>query len=121
MLDPLSYAIIAACFAYAAWSLYAVARNQIPREPHVIGAGVIEVLLIVQLVVAIVMMFVDGRPDDLAIFIAYLLFVLLVVPLALLWALAEKSRWGTMVLVIAALVVPVLILRLGQIWEGTGA
>jgi hypothetical protein len=121
MLEPLSYAIIAACFGYAAWSLYAVARNRIPREPHVIGAGVIEVLLIVQLIVAIAMMFVEGRPDDLATFIAYLVFVLLVIPLALFWALAEKSRWGTMVLVIATLVVPVLVLRLGQIWEGTGA
>ena len=121
MFDPLSYAIIAACLAYAAWSLYAVIRNRIPREPHVIGAGVIELLLVLQLVVAIVMMIVEGTPDQTALFVAYLAFTAVVVPVALIWALAEKSRWGTMVLVIAALVVPVLVLRLGQIWEGTGA
>jgi len=120
VLEPVSYAIIVVCFAYAAWSLFAAALNQIPREPHVIGAGVIELLLVVQLVVAIVMMFVDGRPDEFAVFIAYLLVVLIVLPLGLFWALAEKSRWGTMVLVFAALVIPVLVLRLEQIWEATG-
>lgn len=120
MFDPLSYVIILACFAYAAWSLIAVVFNKIPREAHVIGAGVIEILLIAQLIVAIILMLVEGRPDDLAIFIAYLVFILIVVPGALFWALAEKSRWGTMVLVIAALVVPILVLRLEQIWEGIG-
>jgi hypothetical protein len=32
------------------------------------------------------------------------------------WALGERSRAGTAVLVVAGIVVPVLVLRLDQIW-----
>jgi hypothetical protein len=120
VLDPVAYVVIAAALGYAAWCLYAVVRNQIPREPHVIGAGVVEVLLLIQLIIAIMMMIVDGRPDQLAVFIAYLIFALLVLPLGLFWALAEKSRWGTTVLAVAALLVPVMVVRLQQLWEGVG-
>jgi hypothetical protein len=41
-----------------------------------------------------------------------------IVPVAALWALAERSRWGPGVLVIGCLAVPVMILRLGQVWHG---
>jgi hypothetical protein len=120
VLDPVVYVVNAAALGYAAWCLYAVIRNQIPREPHVIGAGVVELLLLVMLVVAIVMLIVEGRPDQFGVFIAYLVFALIVIPIGLFWALAEKSRWGTTVLMIAALIVPVLVVRLQQIWEGVG-
>lgn len=119
MIDLVAYVVIAAALAYAAWCLYALVRNQVPREPHVIGAGVVELLLLVQLVVVIVMLVVDGAPDELGVFIAYLVVSLLVVPLGLLWALAEKSRWGTGVLFVATLAVPVIVVRLQQIWENT--
>ena len=121
MLDVVAYAVIAVSLAYAAWCLYAVVRNQIPREPHVIGAGIVEVLLLVQLIVAVIMLAVEGAPDQLGVFIAYLVVSLLVLPLGLFWALAEKSRWGTAVLMVAALSVPVIVLRLQQLWDGVGA
>lgn len=120
MVDPVAYLVIAASLAYAVWCLYAVIRNQTPREPHVIGAGVVELLLLVQLIVAIIMLAVEGAPDDLGVFIAYLVVSLVVVPLGLFWALAEKSRWGTGVLLVATLAVPVIVVRLQQIWAGTG-
>lgn len=118
MVDVLVYPIIAASFAYAAWALWAVVRNQSPREWFVIGAGVVELLLLVQSVVAIVIMIVDDGPDETALFVSYLIFTLLLVPIGLLWALAEKSRWGTAVLVFVALVVAALMVRLQQIWDG---
>ncbi|HEX6336235.1 MAG TPA: hypothetical protein VFZ85_04720 [Jiangellaceae bacterium] len=120
MLDVLAYVVIVASLAYAAWCLYAVVRNQIPREPHVVGAGVVELLLVVQLVVAVILLAVEGSPDQLGVFIAYLVVSLLVLPLGLFWALAEKSRWGTAVLLVAALAVPVVVVRLQQLWDGAG-
>lgn len=120
VVDPVAYVVITAALAYAAWGLYAMARNQVPREPHVIGAGVVELLLVVQLVVVLVMLAVQGAPDQLGVFIAYLVVVLLVLPFGLVWALSEKSRWGTGVLVVAALAIPVIVVRLQQLWEGAG-
>lgn len=120
VVDPVAYVVIVAALAYAAWSLYALVRDQAPREPHVIGAGVVELLLVVQLVVVLIMLAVEGAPDQLGVFIAYLVVALLVLPFGLFWALAEKSRWGTGVLVVAALAIPVIVVRLQQLWEGSG-
>lgn len=119
MIDVVAYVVIAAALAYAAWCLYAVVRNQIPREPHVIGAGVVEVLLLIQLIIALVVLAIEGAPAQLGVFIVYLIVSLVVLPLGLFWALAEKSRWGTGVLLVAALAVPVIVVRLQQLWEGT--
>lgn len=118
VVDPVAYVVIIAALAYAAWSLYAMVRDKPPREPHVIGAGVVELLLIVQLAVVLVMLAVQGAPDQLGVFIAYLVVALLVLPVGLFWALSEKSRWGTGVLVVAALAIPVIVVRLQQLWEG---
>lgn len=121
MVAVVDWAVIVASLAYAAWALVAVVRNQAPREPYVIGAGAVELLILLQAVVAIVMMITDGAPDETATFIGYLLMNLIIVPLGLFWALAEKSRWGTSVLVVAALVVPVLVVRMQQIWDAGAA
>lgn len=120
MIDVVAYVVIAAALAYSAWCLYALVRNHVPREPHVIGAGVVELLVLVQVLVAVVMLAVQGAPDQLGVFIAYLVVSLVVLPLGLFWALAEKSRWGTGVLLVAALSVPVVVVRLQQLWEGAG-
>ena len=121
MITVINYAVIVASLAYAAWALVAVVRGRQPREPYVIGAGVVELLILLQVVVAIVMMFVDGAPNELATVIGYLLMVVIVLPLGLFWALAEKTRWGSAVLVIAALVIPVLVVRLDQLWSAGAA
>ncbi|TDE08904.1 hypothetical protein [Jiangella asiatica] len=120
MFAVVDYTVIVASLAYAAWALLAVVLGRPPREPYVIGAGVVEALIFVQVVVAIVVMAVDGAPSDLATFIGYLLMIVVILPLGLFWALAEKSRWGTAVLVVAALVIPVLVVRMQQIWDAGG-
>ncbi|WP_026877685.1 hypothetical protein [Jiangella gansuensis] len=121
MIAVVDYAVIATSLAYAAWALVAVVLGKPPREPYVIGAGVVELLILLQAVVAIVTMVVDGAPNELATFIGYLLMIVIILPLGLFWALAEKSRWGTSVLVVAALVIPVLVLRMQQIWDAGAA
>lgn len=54
-------------------------------------------------------------------FVAYLVGSLFVLPIAGAWARAERSRWGSGVLLLACLVLPVLIVRMKQIWAGHGA
>lgn len=117
MITVIDYAVIVASLAYAAWALVAVVLGRPPRERYVIGAGVVEVLILVQVVTAVIAMIVQGAPDETATFVGYLVMILVILPLGLFWALAEKSRWGTSVLVVAALVIPVLVVRLQQLWE----
>ncbi|AYY11471.1 hypothetical protein EF847_00770 [Actinobacteria bacterium YIM 96077] len=118
MVDVVSYPIVAASLVFAAWALVMLVADRNPREWFVIGAGVIEVLLLVQAIVAVIIMIAGDGPADMALFISYLIFTLLLMPATLLWALVEKSRWGTGVLVFAALVVAALVVRLQDIWEG---
>ncbi|PSL02435.1 hypothetical protein CLV30_11088 [Haloactinopolyspora alba] len=119
MIAAIDYAVIVASLAYAGWAAVAALLNRPPREPFVIGAGVVEALILLQVVVAIVMMAVEGTPESTATFVGYLLMTVIILPLGLFWALAEKSRWGTAVLMVAALVIPVLVVRLQQIWVAT--
>lgn len=113
------YVISAAALLYALWTLWYLVRNKTPREPHVIGAAVVEVVLLIQAAIAIVLWIVDDGPIGNGVtFVGYLLFTLVLLPVALFLALAEKSRWGTAILFFGALLVPVLTLRLQQVWDG---
>lgn len=55
------------------------------------------------------------------VFVGYLLSLAVIPPAAWWWARGEPSRAGTAVLLVAALVVPVLLLRLDSIWDAAGA
>ncbi|MFC0627148.1 hypothetical protein [Kribbella deserti] len=79
--------------------------------------GVVEVALLVQFVFGIVQLIRTDQDVSGIIFVGYLIGTLAVLPLGALWALAEKSRWGAGALAIACLIVPVLVLRLEQIWS----
>jgi hypothetical protein len=80
------------------------------------GWVLLELGLLAQVVAGIVLLAGTDRDVSGITFVGYLLAVLLVPPVAVWWAIGERSRAGTAVLVAAGLVVPVLILRLDQIW-----
>ncbi len=50
-------------------------------------------------------------------FVSYLITIVVIPPAAVLWGIAEKSRWGTGVVVVAMLTVAVLCVRLLGIWK----
>jgi hypothetical protein len=77
----------------------------------------VEVLLIVQLVVAVVAPLVGNEPSgNLVEYYVYLVSAILIPPLAVLWGLVERSRWSTVVLGIAALAVAIMVYRMHVIW-----
>ncbi|MFI5428411.1 hypothetical protein [Aeromicrobium sp. UC242_57] len=51
-------------------------------------------------------------------FISYLVTMVVIPTAATLWGIAEKSRWGTGVVVVAMLTVSVLSIRCLGIWQG---
>ena len=88
---------------------------------HVAGAGLLEVLLLLQAGIAVSALIGGTRPADTPTFVSYLIGVLLVPIAGVLWARTERTRWAGTVIAVAALVVAVMAWRLLQLWEATGA
>ncbi|TFV51845.1 hypothetical protein E4P43_09130 [Blastococcus sp. TF02A-35] len=88
---------------------------------HLAGAGVLEALLVVQAVVAAVAMAGGDTPADTASFLGYLVGALLIPVAGVLWARTERSRWAGTVIAVAAAAIGVMVWRLLQLWEATGA
>ena len=96
-----------------------IARRRIGLV-HVVGALVLEALLVVQTVLVCIAL-VDGqRPVELATFLSYLVGVLLVPVAGLLWARTEPTRWAGTVIAVAGGAVAVMVWRLLKLWEATG-
>ena len=88
---------------------------------HLVGAGVLEAVLLVQAAVAVAALSNGERPVELATFLGYLVGVLLVPVAGVLWARTEPSRWAGTVIAVAAVVVAIMAWRLLQLWEARGA
>ncbi|MGC7099174.1 hypothetical protein ACPZ19_31250 [Amycolatopsis lurida] len=121
MIDSLATALVIATLVGAAWALVHVLRDRPPNRPLYGALAVIEVALLVQTVAGIINFANTDRPVDGPEFIAYLVGILVILPIAVLWSMTERTRWGTGVLIVACLALPVMIVRMQQIWELRGA
>ncbi|RSM73032.1 hypothetical protein DMH04_41845 [Kibdelosporangium aridum] len=126
MVDVFATVLTFAAIGLAVWGLVLIVLNKrfaLNRPYGLALAGavlVLEFALLVQLVIGLVNVFTTDRAVDKWTFIGYLAGPVLILPLAAVWAAAERSRWGSGVLVIGCLTIPVLIVRLRQIWDGHG-
>ncbi|TFC81224.1 hypothetical protein E3T23_07000 [Cryobacterium cheniae] len=104
--------------------LLGVALGLAGRKPNDLTMGataLVELLLIVQLVVAIVAPLTgNNATGSLLEFYTYLISAILVPVGAAVWALIERSRWSTVILGVAGLGVAVMIYRMWQIWTVQG-
>jgi hypothetical protein len=115
---PLVVAITGVAVLLAALGVAStIARRRIGLV-HLVVAGVLEALLLVQAVVALVAMAGGQTPPETATFAGYLAGVVLVPVAGALWARTEQTRWAGTVIAVAAAVVGVMVWRLLQLWEG---
>ena len=101
--------------------LLCIAAGLIGTRPNDLTLGatlLVALLLVVQLVVAIAApAFGNNATGSVLEFYVYLVTAILLPPLAVLWALLERSsRWSTVVLGVATLAVAVMVYRMHQIW-----
>lgn len=80
--------------------------------------GVTELVLLGQLVGGCIALGDTGRDVDGTLFVSYLVGIALVLPIGAFWSLAERSRAGTAVVLLAVLTVAALEVRLDAIWAG---
>ncbi|MEU2198867.1 hypothetical protein [Isoptericola sp. NPDC019482] len=116
MVLPLLIVVLLACAALAAWALWFVVRDRAVILKQLIGAAVVEALVVVQAVVAGILMVARDHPVDGPLFWGYVATALVVLPVAAIWAFAERTKWSSVVLAVAALTVAFLDWRLWQIW-----
>jgi len=91
--------------------------GRVPNDLVLGALALVEMLLIVQVVVAIVAPTVGNPPTgSLLEFWVYLVSAVLLPPAAALWALLDRGRWATVVCGVAALAVAVMVYRMLQIW-----
>ena len=96
----------------------ALLDRKLPRWVLVLVA-LLEVALLVMLVQCVIAWVGGNGPADPVVFLAYLIVVLVAAPGTVWWGAAEPGRWGTGVVCIAGLLIPVLVVRLQQVWTGT--
>jgi hypothetical protein len=114
--EPLTWALVALSLAAMVFAIVLAARDKRINWTLLAILGVIEAGLLAQLVVGIVQLTGTDRDVSGPFFVGYLIGALIVLPLGALWALAESSRWGAGALAVACLVIPVLELRMYEIW-----
>jgi hypothetical protein len=108
--------VVALCVALAGWALWFVVNDRAVILRQLWGGAVVEAVLVVQAVVAGVLA-ATGSPDvDAVLLWGYVLTQLLILPIAAAWAFAERTRWSSVVLLLAAFTVAFLEYRLLQIW-----
>ena len=100
--------------------LFALTLGLIGRKPsdYTLGAtALVELLLVIQVVVALIAPGVGNPPTgSLLEFWVYLGSAVLIPPAAVLWALIDRDRWSTAILGVACLAIAVMLYRMGQIW-----
>lgn len=122
MIDILSTVLIVVSLAAAVWAALLVVLGRAVQLGKRDGLALMALLALLELglLAQAVAGFValadaDHEVDGLS-FGGYLVGVLVILPLAAAWALLERSRWGPSVLIVGCLTVPVMIVRLQQVW-----
>jgi hypothetical protein len=88
-----------------------------PADVTLLSLVLVEVLLIAQIVLALLApVFGNTATGNPAEFWVYLVTAAVIPPLAVIWALTERTRWSTVVLGVGALAVAVMAYRMHQIW-----
>lgn len=112
--------VIAAGLALAALAGLTALRDRGVAPVHLVAAAATEVTVLAMAAAAVVAMAGGQRPAEFATFLGYLLTALLLVPAGAVLGRMEPGRWGAVILAGAALVLPVLVLRLQQVWGHAG-
>ena len=117
MIPALAVAGMTAAFLLAAWTGLQAGRRRPTSEAQMVGAIVVEAVLVVQAVIATVRVASGAVLTEPVTFLAYLFGVLLPLPLGFYLAREERTRWGSLSLCFTAVVVGVMVLRLLQLWS----
>ncbi len=114
--NPLGTVIIVVSLVLAGWAGVLVARNRGVTTRLIVGTGVLELLMLALVVVGLVQTFTTTRDVSKAIFVGYLVGGLIIPPAGLVWSIEERNRYGSAVMLAVFVVMPIMIIRMRQVW-----
>lgn len=116
MSSNLSAAVTAGCLLGGVWTVVLATRNRRPNNWLLIELILVEVLVLAQFVVAVVAVIQGSRTHSTATYLSYAFTVVLLLPVGVFWAQAERSRSSTLVIAVACLAGAVMTARMQQMW-----
>ncbi len=115
MSDGLVLAVTVLALLLAVTAFVLAALDRLPPKVHLQGLLLLQVLVLVQAVLALVRLGGwDGPAGEL---LGYLAVAVLLVPGGMVLTVEERTRWGTAVLGAACLVLVVVLVRLQVVWD----
>ncbi|MEV0237346.1 hypothetical protein [Nonomuraea sp. NPDC050786] len=99
-------------------SLIVAIRNRPMGMVLLVGFAVLEVAILVQAGFVIAAVAGGEGPDEKVTLFGYVAGQVVIPPAGVFLALAERSRWGSAILVVAGFAIAVMTGRLLQIWQG---
>lgn len=117
-MTALQIGVTAVAVVVAIWLVALIALDREPNDWLYGALALLETGLIGQLVIGLVRLGGGHAGVNVAAYVGYLVGSLVILPVAFLWSAGERTRAGTGVLLVAVAVLPVLFLRLHQLWSG---
>lgn len=121
MIVPVAWVLGVAALAWCLWCAISAAFGQAPTYPHRLTLVGLEVLALLQALVALVLLVVQGGRTGGAVaeIVGYLAALVVVLPVGAALAHGERTRYGSVVLAITGFTVAILVVRTTQVWEVT--
>jgi hypothetical protein len=116
MIEALAYVVVAVAAVATIWGVVTAVANKPPGKAQLLFAAGVEVVTVVQSIIAGAKLAAGFRPVELATTIGYLICIVILIPIAWLWANTERTRFSGIVLAVAALGVLAMTLRLLVLW-----
>ncbi len=116
MIAGLAYAVAALALVSMCWGLVTAVLDKPPGKAQLLYAAGLELVVVVQSVIALARLVGGFRPVELATSIGYLVGIVVLVPVAWFWANTERTRFSGVVLAIAAAAVAAMTFRLVVLW-----
>ncbi|WP_433431562.1 hypothetical protein [Nonomuraea sp. CA-141351] len=110
--------VIVASLLLTLVSLIVAIRNRPMGMVLLVGFAVLEVAILVQAGFVIAAVAGGEGPEEKATLFGYVAGQVVIPPAGVFLALAERSRWGSAILVVAGFAIAVMTGRMLQIWQG---
>jgi hypothetical protein len=118
MIEAVAHSVGWLALAVALWAAWKTIRHTRVSDAMFYAIGAVEIGAVVLLIAGIAGLASTSRDVEGTLLVSYLVTLVLVPPVALVWGVAEKSRWGTGVILIGMWTVGIMTIRVLQVWHG---